>query len=399
MAVNEMSFTQISQVLNAITSQATGKATLASVDTSSFVAQATTALKTGMDPVFGAINQVLSRTIFSIRPYQRKFENLFVSETAFGNHIRKLAIVDSDAIDDDRYKLGADGTAIDQQIQLRAKPVQTNFYGSNVYENGYTIYKDQLECAFRSPDEFGSFISMIIQNNADKLEQYRENIARATLTNYVGGILAAGAGDRVVNVLERYNEDTGLDLTKEDILKPANYKGFVQYFYSLINTMSDLMTERSQKFQLNLTDAPVMRHTPKADQRLYMLSMTRHQNEMMALADTYHDTYLKQIGDVRTLNFWQNISDPSAINAVVSYTVEDGSIKALHVDTHGMGEDALQIQVLGVLFDKEAIGVASTQQWSNPAPFNARGGYTTYWFHETIKTWNDFTEKGIVFVI
>ena len=73
--VNTMSFNQLATVLNAIHNQATGQSAAAAVDTYTFVSQAQTALRTGYDPVMNAISQVLSRTIFSIRPYSAKLRH------------------------------------------------------------------------------------------------------------------------------------------------------------------------------------------------------------------------------------------------------------------------------------------------------------------------------------
>ena len=43
--------------------------------------------------------------------------------------------------------------------------------------------------------------------------------------------------------------------------------------------------------------------------------------------------------------------------------------------------------------------MANTQSWSNPTPFNARGGYTNIWMHETQRIYNDHTEKGVVLLL
>ena len=73
MSANELSFEQLSTVLNAITAQATGAKPMAVTDTASFITVAQTALKAGYDPLLNAISQVVSKTIFSTRPYSRKF--------------------------------------------------------------------------------------------------------------------------------------------------------------------------------------------------------------------------------------------------------------------------------------------------------------------------------------
>ena len=67
----EMTFKQAATLLNSIQQQATGQAALVATDIHSFISCASTTLATGYDPVINAINQVLTRTIFSTRPYSR----------------------------------------------------------------------------------------------------------------------------------------------------------------------------------------------------------------------------------------------------------------------------------------------------------------------------------------
>ena len=73
MSVNTMTFQQISTVLNSIVQQATGQAAITPTTPGEFVSVANTALALGNDAVMNAISNVLSRTIFSIRPYSAKF--------------------------------------------------------------------------------------------------------------------------------------------------------------------------------------------------------------------------------------------------------------------------------------------------------------------------------------
>lgn len=233
---NDLTFNQLSTVLTAITNQATGVNNIAPVDTSSFVTVAQTALKTGYDPLATAISQVLSKTIFSVRPYTRKFKGLNVSNQRYGNHVRKLTTIDKPFEDDDRLKL-VDGESIDQYKVNKPKVLQTNFYGANQYQKSVTIYKDQLDCAFSSPDEFASFISMVMQNASDMIEQAHEETARATINNLITGVYAAettigevntfarsNGGRRAINLLTLYNQANGVTLKASDIFKSENFE-------------------------------------------------------------------------------------------------------------------------------------------------------------------------------
>ena len=52
--------------------------------------------------------------------------------------------------------------------------------------------------------------------------------------------------------------------------------------------------------------------------------------------------------------------------------------------------------VVGVMFDDEAVGITQMNQWQASTPMNPRGGYSNYFWHETSRYWNDFTENVIV---
>jgi len=402
MPTNTMTFNQIATVLNAVQQQATGQTGIVPTNTADFVSVANTVLQTGVDPVMQAINQVLTRTIFSVRPYSRKFGLVEVSESAYGNHIRKLQVADKPVRDDDRYKWpvaydasqnppSGEGQSVDQQIISKPSVLQTNFYGVNVFEDHYTIFRDQLESAFTGPEQMGSFFSLITQNMTDKLEQCRENMGRAVVANFIGGIIDENNSSRVVHLLTEYMAATGLTgLTAQTVMQPANYKAFVQWAYSRILTISGMMTERSQKYQTVVNGLPVMRHTPKANQKMMIYAPASYEMTTMAVADVYHDELLR-MGAYETVNFWQSIDTPDTIQVTPGRIGANGAVVT--------GSAVNQANIFGVIFDEEALGYATTQQWSSPAPFNARGGYTNIWLHETQRLWNDHSEKGVVFLL
>ena len=399
MAANEMSFNQIATVLNAIHAQATGTQIPAAVDTASFVTQAQAVLKTGYDPVLSAISQVLSRTIFSIRPYSAKFRGMMVDGQRYGNHVRKVNIADKDFEEDDRVKL-TDGQSMDQQRVNKPNVLQTNFYGENVFQKSYTIFRDQLDVAFSSPDEFQRFVSMVVGNANDMLEQSRENLARMLVANYIGAkyVLTSNlieGAEGVVHLLTEYNTITGLSLTAQTVYQPANFKPFMQWVYSRIAAISALMTERSARFHMNLTidgvNKTLMRHTPYDRQRVYLFAPARFQSEAEVLADTFHDNYLR-FADNETVNFWQNITDPDRVIVKPNWLEADGTV--------GFTSQEIDLSpVFGVITDEETLGFTAVNQWQAPAPFNARGGYTTVWMHETQRHWTDMTENGVVLLL
>lgn len=398
---NDLSFNQLSTVLTAITNQATGVNNIAPVDTASFVTVAQTALKTGYDPLTTAISQVLSKTIFSVRPYTRKFKGLNVSNQRYGNHVRKLLTIDKPFEDDDRLEL-VDGQSIDQYKVNKPKVLQTNFYGANQYQKSVTIYKDQLDCAFSSPDEFASFISMIMQNASDMIEQAHEETARATIANLISAIYntetagnsalaVANGGKRALNLLKMYNTLNGTSLKVSDVYKSENFEGFVKFVFATINTIADLMTDRNTLFSSQLTNYTVIRHTPKDSMKFYLSTDMVNKINSEVYSSIFNPDFLRTV-DFETVNYWQSALNPSAIKTKPALLKKDGTI-------HTSIEVVEISNVIGVLFDEEAAGYTTINQWSQPSPFNARGGYYNQFWHFTDRYWNDFTENAVIFYI
>lgn len=393
MAMNELSFNQVSTLLTSIVEQATGAKVLTPTNTSEFVTVAKIGLESGYDNIIGAINQVLSKTIFSERPYTRKFKGLEADAITFGNHVRKLQIADKDWEDDDRMSL-QNGQSVDQQVVNMPDVLQTNFYGQNVYSRHYTMFKDQLDTAFSKPEEFARFNTLVMTNCSDMIEQAHEDMARMALVNLIGGIIAANQTDRVVHLLTEYNAATGLSLDGQTVYKPENFKPFMQWVYARVAAISSLMTERSEKFQTNIVGKEIKRHTPENKQRVYLFAPSMYQSEAQVLADTYHDNYLR-LAVKEKVNFWQSINTPSAITVRPTYMATDGSL----VSVASTADPVTADRVFGLITDEETAGYTSINQWSSPAPFNARGGYTNIWFHFTDRYWNDFTEKAVVLLL
>ena len=384
---NTLTFTQISTILNSVNQQATGRTGITVTNTAEFVSVANTTLLSGYDNVINAISQVLSRTIFSIRPYNRKFSGLFMNEVQFGSHVRKLTSVDSDA-QNDTSKTLADNT-YDMYRVNKKQVLQTNFYGANVYKRWVTIYRHQLKEAFSGPDQFGSFISMILQNVSDQIEQDHENLARMTVANFIGGKIAANSN--VIKLVTEYNDATGLALDSDTVKKPENFVPFMKWAWARIKTVSDMMTERSEYFHINVDGKPVSRHTPKDRQKMYMYAAEVNNMEASVLSSVFHDNYLRGV-EFETVNFWQSIDTPMGIRIAPSYMKKDGTVATAE-------EEITQSNVFGLLFDEEAMGITTIDQWTSTTPFNSDGGYSNTFWHFTDRYYNDFTENGVVFLL
>lgn len=386
---NDLTFDQVSTILNGVMEQATGQTSLAATNTAQFVTQAQTALKIGYDPIMNAISQVLGRTIFSVRPYTAKFRGLMRSEQQWGNHVRKINYVDKDFEDAQEWTL-TDGTAVDQYKVNKPGVVQTNFYGFEVFQRHVTTFRDQLDNAFRGPDEFGQFIGGVMQNVSDQTEQAHENMSRASVANFIGGKVAGDTAN-VIHLVTEYNAYAGTSLNAETVRAPENFEPFIKFAYARIKTIAGLMSERSAKFHVNLTSGDIMRHTPADRLKMYVLAQELNTIQTTVLSSVFNEQFLRLV-DYEEVNFWQSIETPDSINVQASYLQEDGTIKTADSAATTDG-------VFAVLFDEEAIGQTTANRSVDVTPYNAAGKYWNTFFHFTERYWNDFTENGVVFLL
>lgn len=398
-----MTISQASQVLNAINEQVTGSALAPITNNADFVSAGNALLLMGRDPILNALSQWWSRTIFAYRDYRSPLNALEMDLDRYGNAIRKLSPIARQMQDDESFlwpvaynaeetpPLG-DGKSVDMWEIAKQRVQQMNFYGTAVYQQRYTIFKDQFDNAFSSADEFGRFNAMNLTERNNEKEQFKENVARGLQINFIAALIDENQSGRVVHLLTEYNAATGINppLTAQDVYQPDNFAPFMRWVWARIKTIIRLMGSRSSMFQTVVNNDKVLRFTRPENMRVAILAQAYDQIETMVLSDTYHDDYLKGV-TFESMDFWQSITNPAAISVTPVYTGTDGNIKTGSAVTNGA--------VFGILHDKDALGYALVNSWSAVTPLNIDGGYWNESYHARIKTIQDNTEKAVVLLL
>ena len=399
-------FQQASAVLNTIYQQETGK-TLLTATEPNFISVANTVLSLGKDRVYNALMGVIGRTIFSIREYNARLKGMEMDIGKWGEYSRKISIVDSEMDDNNAFKypvlydatetgnpLG-NGLSVDPWVIKKRDFLETFFVGSSVFQDHYSIEEIQMINAFQSPEQLMQFISLHSVDEHNKIEQYKDGLSHACLCNLIASLIAENSSERVVKLITLYNSELGLtgddEYTAETISRPENYKAFRQWAYAKIAAISNRMEERSLLYQTNITNKPVPRHTPYANQKMYMFADDKYSMDARVLADTFHESFINN-ADYETVNFWQSIKSPSAINLKPTYTGSDGSPVT--------AQSAVQKDhVFAVLFDDMACGWRMINHFTDLTPKNPNGQYRNVWHNMLIKSVQDNTEKAVVFLM
>ena len=398
-----MTFQDISAVLAEINKAATGQEPTSDIiDTSSFVSVAEATLRTGFDNLLNAISQVFTRTIFAVRPYRAQMLGLEKDGSAWGNHVRKINYFDSDPIKDTTYSLPDDGTvgteaggdSVDPWIVERPKVLQTNYYGQTNYARMYTQGLIQLNSAFQGPDQLAEFWGGMATHMANQIEQDRENLGRLLVVNRMAGTPSTSPAS-VIYLLDEYNAETGLSLTATSVFAPDNFPDFARFAFARINDVSDMLRARTinwhQNWALPGTNYNFMRHTPYDRQHLYLSSRLQRQIGARVLADTFNSGML-QYRDMELIPYWQTPDERETVQVKPITTTTAGVAKAMATNV-GLAN------IVGVLFDDDAIGYTPIDSQVLATPVNARSRYVNFWYHYGWRWFNDFTENAVLFLL
>ena len=386
MAVNNMSIENAYALIAELHEQATGQKVAAPVNSADFVSVAQATLAAGYEPVLNAISQVIGRTLVAVRPYTRKFAGLEYSAEKWGGITRKISFGDRDPVSSPVFEL-VDGASVDQQEVRKPDVLETRYVGSDIFQGHITVFRVQLNLAFSSAAELARFMSGLMTNFSNQKEQWLEELARNTLANFIGAKNIVNSGAGMVHLLTEYNALTGLSLTATTVRQPANWPAFIRWVYARIDQISKKMTERSQLFQAPITGKKIFRHTPVEDQKVYILDEFLSSIKAEVLSTTYNDSYL-QLADTEAVGYWQDILEPDVVDVTPAYMDADGTVKT--------GAEQDLSKVIGVIFDRDAVGYNIYMDTIDASPFNAKGLYYNLFQNCRVRYTNDLTEKGVV---
>lgn len=396
MSVNAMSFEQAATILTSLAAQATGSAPLAVQSLPDYISVGQSILLTGYDPLNIGISQMVSKTIFAYRPFTGALSSLDRDATEWGAITRKVNAIQQAIEDDGSYSL-TDGQHNPDMFDVRKPKLwQSNFYGFDIWADHVSVTRQQLKNAVTNPAEMGRLMDLILGTKANEMEISRETFRRATISNLIAATYALGNTYQVRHLLTEYNAAAGLTtpLTVQTVKQPENYAPFFRWAYAQIAKVSDMLRNPSSLYHLNPSAGTILRHTPKADQRLYIYSGALHDIDAQVLATTFNpDKVDKQLpGVTEAVDFFQSAQTPDAINLIPAYI--DASGQQVSTATAQNVEN-----IFALLCDRDAMGVNFYDQSVEVSPYEAAGQYYNYWYHDAHRYYNDNTENAVLFLL
>lgn len=382
-------------VINELYKMATGRENIKAIDTSSFVAVGETMLRTGVEPTLKALSQWCGKTYFEMEKYRSGvFRSIIEDNERWGAITREIITLSNDAEASQDWNTNlnenqlADGQSVDMYKINAPKEVELKFYGSKVLQSHITRFRDQLALAFSNEAEFLMFVTSYMTAYYNDIESRNEAKRRLTVLNFMAGISSLGTNE--VDLVNAYNTEYGTELTRKQLLSPEHHKDFMAFVVSRVKKDSKKMQDRTTKYHMNLTGKDILRFTRAENQKLLMYTDFWVDSETQVLPEVFNDNYLK-IADIELVNGWQMFDSP-AINVTPNIIDADGVSKT--------ATTAVNLPyVLGLLYDRRALGVNNQWMYSAATPFNAAGGYYNIYDHYRFNAWNNFTHNAILYVL
>ena len=406
-------------LMNALVKEATGgNSSIQAVNASNFVSAGETVLATGVENTLNSLGLVLGRRFMAVRPYRARLRNINALNTGLYSHrISKISYYSRDALasgdwntqlNPENLAAGVDNTGSSTSGHERtpsmweqnpAIALEMNFAGSSVWEDSTTVYRQQLQQAFRSEDTFNSFIAGIMTEKGNDIESQKEAFNRMTLLSYMAGLYDVDAvlsNGMAVNLTAEFNTANNTSYTTAQ-LQTTYRKQFLEFFVAYVKKLSRMMEYRTAARHWTVPKTvggvshSILRHTPRDRQKMMLYEPFFIDAEAQVLPEIFNDEYLK-MDNYEGVMFWQNPNDPSAIEFTPAIPDVAGTNSGLQTAGSKVALDC----VLGVIFDTDACMIDYQLEDSLSSPVEARKRFYNIWWSFAKNAITDYTEQGVL---
>lgn len=378
---------QIYPIINNVFEQMTGSKEIQAVDTASLVAMGTTLENRQMYDLFlNTLARRIGYTIDGYRVYRNKYSELVRNVLEWGAIVQKITADMPEAVADKMFDVGKmNGQSLDHYIINTPKVQQRFFDKETPYSFFITMQTQLLREAFLNEYSMASFINQIFGKVRNKIEFTNEELGRLCVANFVLNL----QNYQHYHLVSIYNSKNAgaTPVTTATALKDNS---FMRFMVGFINNIGLKMENMSVLFNSEGWE----RFTPVANRKFYILSdvITALQTEV------YYSAFNK--GDVMAnptllVPYWQaskpengNYDDWSVISTIEGTIQVDGAVQQKTLNN-----------LIGVMFDYEALGTFREEEMVLTTPINARGAYYNTFWHERQLYFNDMTENGVAFFL
>lgn len=384
-----MDTNQIYTIVNEVNAEAFGSTDIDVIDSQGLISLGDTVLSssTNTEAFLNTLVQRIGRTIISFRQYRNKLADMVVNDFEYGAILQKIRVHLTEAETDPAYAL-TDGQSVDPWKINKPDVEQKLFVTRTPYMFSVTIARKQLKEAFLNESAMGAFIGAIFGQVRNSIEVSLESLGRHCIANMIGEFTPATPSGGEATTLNHevalctlYNTARSYESTDAGFVDENTAlfnEDFLRFAVKTMKMYSDNMTDMSTLYN----DGEIETFTPREDQRLKVLSSFERALETVVQYSAFNEEMVR-LNAFSTLNFWQSAQDPSYV------MVERASDGAQVVKTH----------IVGVLYDRDALGMYKRDEDVMTTPVNARGLYYNTFYHQMELWFNDTSENFVYFTL
>lgn len=375
-----MEVTQIAEIVNETTAQVTGTEPVADLDLNQIVDAGAEVIDTDkVDHYVRSLIDRIGKVVFVNRPYTGGTPSVMMDSWEYGAVLEKIQYEGlPEAEDNDTWEL-EDQRSYDPNVFYKPT-VSAKFYSERrTFDIPMSFAQRQVKSAFTSAGQLQAFFSMIETAISNGMTVKMDSLVEATVNNFI--VTTHGSNPRTVKLLTEYASFTGK--TAPSAANALGDPEFIRFCAFAMKRKANQM----QKLSTIFNAGGKYRHTPKDRLHFILHSDFAAAADAYLQSDTYHNQFVA-LPNADKVAFWQGSGTG----------FEWADTSKIIVTPRGADEPVTLQNVVGVMFDRDALGVSNldrrvTTNW------NPKGEFTNNWYKFDAGYFNDFNENGVIYTL
>ena len=383
-----MEVKQIYELMNTVTKEVLGKEDLVKEDLDGIVDLGEEILSAvGYDKYVKTLVNHIGKVIFVNRAYRGGVPSVLMDGWEFGSILEKIQADMPEAQENESWEL-EDGVSYDPNIFYKPK-VSAKFFNKMVtFEVPMSFTEKQVKQSFSSAQQLNAFLSMLYNAVDKSMTVKTEQLIMRTMNNMIGETvineygsaqLDSKSGVKAINLLYLYNNKFNQQLTATDCITDPDFLRFA-------SLMMRVYIKRLSRISTLFNVGGKERFTPKDLLHVVMLTDFVAGSEIYLQSSTFHDELVK-LPNYEEVPYWQGSGQ----------TYDFSDISAINIKTSS-GTDVNVTGILGIMFDRDALGVANVDRRTT-TNYNPKAEFYSNWYKFDARYFNDLNENFIVFFV
>lgn len=402
-----MQVTQLYTLINNVTKEILGETAVVNEDLSNVVDIGKSIFdQTSVDNYVKKLVNHIGKVIFQDRVYAGGVPSVLMDSWEFGSVLQKVSMSLPEATENESWKL-VDGQEYKQDV-FTAPKVEAKFFNSKVtFEIPMSFTELQVKESFSSREQLNGFVSMITTSVENSMTVKLDALIMRAINNMTGETLVAGIGSgsvgsktldfsatsgRAVNLLKLYNEQAAAADKVTVATALTNYK-FIKFATYTLGIYADRMSKISKLFNVGGKE----RFTP-ADMRRCVLLSDFAKAAVTYLQADIQSPEMVALPQHDAVPYWQGSGTDYALSSTGIIDIKTASGETVKVPAEGSETGDKNAAILGVMFDRDAVGVANLDRRTTTA-YNAKAEFYNNWYKMDAGYYNDLNENFVVFFI